>query len=255
MSHFLPNYSRSGVYLQPTQVSTHYRNAVPYYQANSQRVPVVSTLKSSDPMFKLTSYVASQHSPPFCSVRGYEPAICSKYKQQFSFIESTPMMTLNEAITSDSEDSDHDTEHGMCVQTEFVHKNTTYQMNKAAYEILLHMCRLLSYASCFQELQPLMDETLDTSLYYEVVPLAASRLELQNPVLAPLNAHYESYARFLCGCNIHDHGEDMRHVMNLLQRDFYMCLLDEHVREPIYKKRFTLHRLVSFKICYLRTKF
>ena len=248
MSQFIPNYSRSGVYLLPTQISAHDRHAIPYYQLNSQRAPVITHLKSSATMFKLVSYVASQHSPPYCSVRSYAPAICSKYKQQISFIESTPKMTLHEAISPCTDDSEHDNEQGLCIQTEFVTSNTSFQMNKMAYEILLQLNRLYSYAACFQEVQPLLDSTLDTSLYYEAVPLAASRLELQNPVLSPINANYESFARFLCGCNIHDNGEDMRHVMGKIQRDFYMCLLEENVRDPMYKKRFTIHRFVSSMI-------
>ena len=245
MSHFLPNYSRTGVYLQPTQISAHDRKTIPFYKLNSQRVPVISTLRACDPMFKLVSYVASPYSPPFCSVRGYEPAICSKYQQQVISVESTPFMALHEAVSPEETDSEYDTEHGLCIQNEFVHNNTTFQLNKMAYEILLQMNRLYTYASGFRDLQPLLDNSQDTSLYYEVVPLASSRLELQNPILSPLNAHYESYARFLCGCNVHDNGEDMMHVMGLLQKDFNMCLLDEHVRDPMYKKRFTLHKFVS----------
>ena len=229
----------------PTQISPHDRNAIPFYQLNSQRAPVITNLKPSDTMFKLVSYIASQYSPSFCSIRSYSPAICSKYKQQISFIESTPSMTLREAISPCAEDSEHDNEQGLCIQTEFVTSNTSFQMNKMAYEILLQLNRMYSYVTCFQEIQPFLDCTLDTSLYYEAVPLAASRLELQNPVLSPINAYYESCARFLCGCNVHENGEDMRHVLGKLQRDFYMCLLEENVREPLYKKRFTLHRFVS----------
>ena len=247
MSHFLPNYSRMGSYLQPTQTSLHARPTVPLFRINSQRVPVISSLSPCDPRYRLVSFTTGHYSPPYSSVRCNEPSLCTKYKQYLVDVSSTPMLTISEAYPIGDGESVLDTEHGMCIQNEFVHRGESFQLSKMGYEILMHLNRFYSYASCYRRMHTMLDTEQDSSLHYEVTPLVASRIELQHPTLSPLNAHYETFSRFLCGSDVYDNGEDMRHILGLLQADFNMCLLDENIRDPLYKKRFTLHRYVSYK--------
>ena len=243
MAHFFPSTTRIGCYLQPRGNDATELTTIPVFRINSTRAPVISSLNSGDPRYRLISYVVSPYSPPYSSIRSYQPTLCGREKQQLENVSIQPMSTLQEVVTQQYVDKVLPPEYGVCVHNEFIHSSPYLRLSKASYETIIHLNRIQSYILCFSDLKELIDEDLDLCQFYESPPAVASRAELHEPGFSAINSRYESLTRYMCGSWLEEQ-DDMVDAIGFIVSDFQSCLEAKNSNEPKYKQRYTIHRSV-----------
>ena len=252
MAHFLPHMGKIGCYLYSRgDDATSDERTVPVFRINSIRAPVVSSLNSGDPRYRLISYLVSPYSPPFSSIRSYEPALCRRQDQLLVAVDMTPLRTMTEAIDSNRLKPNLPPEYGLCIQNEFIHSSSFLRLSKPSYEVVMHLNRFYAFAACYEGISGLLDAEHDLCQHYELPSVAASRAELHNQGYNAINARYESFTRFMCGGDL-EAAEDMPGIIEFLMSDFQSCLLAENIDDPVFKMRYTIHRSVSRRIKFLK---